>query len=96
MALGFMDGAKDTEISNKLSDAALNASADLKPEGDTGIGGAMERAADMLLPSPASRRQVMVVLTDGRENVFAQNDVVGGCGQREFKSCGEFGSFLAE
>ncbi|HID06052.1 MAG TPA: VWA domain-containing protein, partial [Armatimonadetes bacterium] len=77
MTLDFMDAAKDTEIATKLSDAALGAFSDLKPEGGTGIGGAMERAADVLLPSSDERKQVMVVITDGRETEDPRiNDVV--------------------
>jgi hypothetical protein len=67
MTFGFMDAAKRTDIDTKLSDTALTQSSSLKPEGGTGIGGAMERAAAILEPSPAARTQVMVVLTDGHE-----------------------------
>ncbi|NOQ80991.1 MAG: VWA domain-containing protein [Methylophaga sp.] len=67
MTFGFMNAAKRTEIDTKLSDSALTQSSSLNPEGGTGIGGAMERAAAILVPSPATRTQVLVVLTDGHE-----------------------------
>lgn len=40
----------------------------LTATGGTGIGGAIQRAGTMLVGSPASRKHVMVVMTDGKEN----------------------------
>lgn len=67
MPFESIDAAKRNEIDTKLSDTALTQASNLKPQGGTGIGGAMQTAASILLPSPESRRQVMVVLTDGHE-----------------------------
>lgn len=67
MAFESIDDPKRTEIDGKLSNNALDEASNLKPEGGTGIGGAMQTAAAILLPSAGSRRQVMVVLTDGHE-----------------------------
>ncbi len=65
----FTTAARKTDIANNLlSNAALADISKLKPDNATGIGGAMQTAAFQLgAPSPP-RRQVMVVLTDGKEN----------------------------
>ncbi len=79
MTLDFINPAKRLEVQDKLSDSALNALSGLKPDGGTGIGGAMEKAADLLLGIPAERKQAMVVLTDGKENESPYiNDVKDG------------------
>jgi hypothetical protein len=57
---------------DRLSPAAIHDLARLAPRGDTGIGGGMQRASGMLPPgavSPTERKQAMIVLTDGQENV---------------------------
>ncbi len=66
------------EAENKVSPAAIADPGRLLPAGNTGIGGAMQTAAGMLLGSPADRKHVMVVLTDGQENVDPRIlDVIG-------------------
>ncbi len=63
---------------DKLSVAAISDVSRLAPDGTTGIGGAMQQAAGMLLGSAADRKHVMVVLTDGIENEAPYiPDVVG-------------------
>lgn len=62
------DDLKDTIESDELSDAALDNTSELKPDGDTGIGGAMETAANEIGGPVDERKQVMIVLTDGKEN----------------------------
>ena len=70
---------KNNIESNELSNAALSDAARLNPQGNTGIGGAMETAASEIGASIADRKQVMVVLTDGKENESPYiNDVIGG------------------
>jgi hypothetical protein len=62
-----------------LSESAIQDVSRLAPSGNTGIGGAMQRASGMLPPGavpPTERKQVMVVLTDGVENVDPHADVV--------------------
>ncbi|UCE90271.1 MAG: VWA domain-containing protein [Pseudomonadota bacterium] len=69
MNLDFIDDAKKNAIAaSELSDGALNDAARLFPDGRTGIGGAMQRAADEIGGPVDGRHQVMVVLTDGKEN----------------------------
>lgn len=68
MTLDFINATKRTEVQNKLSNSAIGDPAQLKPMGLTGIGGAMQTGASMLLGTPADRKQAMVVLTDGKEN----------------------------
>lgn len=63
---------------DKLSNAAIGDLSQLAPDGNTGIGGAIETAAGMLVGSPADRKHVMVVLTDGKENEDPRiNTVIG-------------------
>lgn len=80
MALDFISNAKKNAIeAGELSDGALTDGARLKPDGRTGIGGAMQTAAAEIGGPLAVRKQVMVVLTDGRENEPPWiNDVIGG------------------
>lgn len=59
--LDVIQGAQVTNAHN-----AING---LTPGGNTGIGGAIQRAGGMLVSSPADRKHVMVVLTDGEQNV---------------------------
>ena len=69
MPLGLMDGAQRNAIlSNFMSSGAVTDSSRIKPEGRTGIGGAMQRGATMLAGSPSDRNIAMVLLTDGAEN----------------------------
>ncbi len=73
LELDFVDdpnitGSHMEAAEEKLEDAALDDSARLLPQGATGIGGAMETAAGMLVGSSDDRKHVMVVLTDGLEN----------------------------
>lgn len=80
LALDFVSAGTGAAIAaNDLSAAALTDSARLRPSGNTGIGGAMENAATAIGGSLTDRKQVMVVLTDGKENVapFILN-VLGG------------------
>ena len=50
----------------------------LTPDGTTWIGGAVQTGAGMLVGSPSERKHVMVVLTDGKENVRPSVDQVLG------------------
>jgi hypothetical protein len=69
MPLGFMDGAQRNAILNNfLSAGALSDPSRIKPDGTTGIGGAMQRGAGMLAGSGNDRNIAMVLLTDGAEN----------------------------
>jgi hypothetical protein len=68
MTLDFINPSKRTEVQNKLSAAAIADIARLAPSGETGIGGGMQTGAAMMLGIPASRKQALVVLTDGIEN----------------------------
>ncbi|HZR02643.1 MAG TPA: choice-of-anchor X domain-containing protein [Burkholderiales bacterium] len=69
MPLALMDGAQRNAISsNFLSSGAVNDLARIKPDGRTGIGGAMQRGANMLLGSGTDRNIALVLLTDGAEN----------------------------
>ena len=58
----------DTLINTRLAPDSVTDGTRLFPAGETGIGGAMEPAANLLIGSPASRKHVMVLLTDGIEN----------------------------
>lgn len=61
-----------------LSATAVNNDAQLKPDGLTGIGGAMQTGASMFPAASSGRSQIMVVMTDGMENVTPYiNDVLG-------------------
>lgn len=79
MDFDFISDAKKNAIEAlELNDNALVNSARLKPEGNTGIGGAMETAANEIGGVLNERKQVMVVLTDGKENEEPYiNDVIG-------------------
>ncbi len=73
------EAGKNAIESSQLSNAALTDLARLKPEGRTGIGGAMQAAASTIGTAINDRKQVMVVLTDGKENESPFiNDVIGG------------------
>ena len=66
-----LDAAIDPHLAsaqNQLSNAAISDVNRLGPDGDTGIGGAIETAAGMLVGSATDRKHVAVVLTDGKEN----------------------------
>lgn len=70
MALDFITNAKKNAIeASELSDSALTDSGRLLPSNTTGIGGAMQNAAAAIGGPLADRKQVLVVLTDGIENV---------------------------
>ncbi len=79
MNLDFITDAKKNGISmSELSDSALTDGSRLKPDGRTGIGGAMETAAAELGGALTDRKQVMVVMTDGKENESPYiNNVIG-------------------
>ncbi len=69
LSLDLITNAKKNAIeSSELSNAALTDSGRLKPEGTTGIGGGMETAAGQIGGALPDRKQVMIVLTDGKEN----------------------------
>lgn len=80
-ALAFADdpataGSHIADIDTKLAPAALADPGGLLPQGSTGIGGGMQTGAAQL-PLPAGgRKHVMVVLTDGIENVDPRIDAV--------------------
>ncbi|MEO1245630.1 MAG: vWA domain-containing protein [Pseudomonadota bacterium] len=80
MALALATDALKNGISmSELSDGALTDGTRLKPEGRTGIGGAMQTAAAELGGPLTDRKQVMIVMTDGQENESPYiNDVIGG------------------
>ncbi len=60
----FLANAQD-----KLSDASLTDVTRLKPDGNTGIGAGMQQGASLLSGSPSDRKHIMILLTDGVENV---------------------------
>jgi hypothetical protein len=62
------NGVKNSIEMGELSSGALNDLARLKPDGNTGIGGAMLTGASEVGGPFADRGTVMVVLTDGKEN----------------------------
>lgn len=69
LPLDFITSARKNAIGfNELSDAALTDAGRIKPDGTTGIGGGMEEAAGVLGGPLVDRKQVMIVLTDGKEN----------------------------
>lgn len=69
MPLALMDGAQRNAISsNFMSAGAVNDISRIKPDGRTGIGGAMQRGANMLAGSGPDRDIALVLLTDGAEN----------------------------
>lgn len=69
LAFDFITEAKKNTIeTTELGAAALTDSSKLKPQGSTGIGGAMENGAAVLGGPLTDRKQVLVVLTDGIEN----------------------------
>lgn len=80
LPLDLITNAKKNAIeASELSSSALADVARLKPDGSTGIGGAMEQAATVIGGPLTDRKQVMVVLTDGKENEAPYiNDVIGG------------------
>ncbi|MCR8921462.1 choice-of-anchor D domain-containing protein [Dasania sp. GY-MA-18] len=61
LALDTLQGMQVTDAHNAIDG--------LTAGGNTGIGGAIQRAGTMLAGSPSSRKHVMVVMTDGKENV---------------------------
>ena len=93
MTLDFMNATKRTEVQDLLSNASIADNSRLRPSGQTGIGGAMETAAGVIGGPIPDRKQVMVVMTDGKENEEPNiNDVVGpiqaGNGQLKMYSIG--------
>ena len=80
MGLDLISDAKKNAISmSELAAGALTDNSRLKPDGRTGIGGAMQTAAAEIGGLLTDRKQVMVVLTDGKENEDPRiNDVIGG------------------
>lgn len=68
LPLQVLDAAHVTAALDAVSPAALGDSARLRPDGNTGIGGAMQTAAGLLVGGDPARKHVMVVLTDGKEN----------------------------
>lgn len=73
LPLEFVDdpdipGSHMEEAEGKLSDAALTDAGRLKPVDATGIGGAMETSAGMLVGGASDRKHVMVVLPDADYN----------------------------
>ncbi|MGC4074464.1 MAG: choice-of-anchor D domain-containing protein [Nibricoccus sp.] len=72
--LQLLTTAHRDDILNNLDAAALGDIARLKPDDATGIGGGMQRGADMLknnlleAAGTPSRKHVLVVMTDGIEN----------------------------
>jgi hypothetical protein len=80
LALDFITNAKKNAIEAvELSNSALTDNSRLKPSGTTGIGGAMQGGAGALGGPLTDRKQVLVVLTDGKENESPYiNDVIGG------------------
>ena len=61
-------GTADSIAAGPLSLSAITDPAQLAPSGTTGIGGAMQTGADELGAPDPDRGQVLVVLTDGKEN----------------------------
>jgi von Willebrand factor type A domain len=55
----------------RLSEAAIADAAQIAPRGTTGIGGGIETAGTMFPAPTTTRKHVMVVVTDGVENVFS-------------------------
>lgn len=69
LPLDFLTPTHLTTADEKLSEDATGDTAQgIGPTGQTGIGGAMQRAAGMFPPPTTERKHVMVVLTDGIEN----------------------------
>lgn len=72
--LKLIDAAHRATINTAFEPAAVTDLARLQPDNLTGIGGAMQRGADMLRTIPLEpanstvRKHVMVVMTDGIEN----------------------------
>lgn len=62
------NGVKNAIGLGELSNAALGDPGRLQPAGNTGIGGAMLLAVDEIGAPVSGRGQVVVVLTDGKEN----------------------------
>ncbi len=81
--LKLIDAAHRTTVNTALEQAAIADLARLKPDDGTGIGGGMQRGADMLRTVPLEpvnpttpRKHVMVVMTDGIQNKDPHVDVV--------------------
>jgi hypothetical protein len=68
LTLDVVVGSHLSDAEDALSDAAIADAGRLLPTGFTGIGGAMETGAGMLVGQPPDRKHVMVVLTDGEQN----------------------------
>ncbi|MBV6419598.1 MAG: hypothetical protein DAHOPDDO_00821 [Ignavibacteriaceae bacterium] len=70
LSLGYVSDPNHlTTADSKLNNNALqDVSNGLKPDGFTGIGGAMQTAAGMFTLPTLGRKHVMVVMTDGIEN----------------------------
>jgi hypothetical protein len=80
--LKLIDTAHRATVNTALEPAAITDAGRLQPNDGTGIGGGMQRGADMLrtvlLEPPGStvRKHVMVVMTDGIQNKDPHVDVV--------------------
>ena len=79
LPLDYKTPAHYTDAQTALNDAAIADVTRLKPDGMTGIGGAMQTAATTLGPSLSpGRKQVMIVMTDGIQNTHPYiNEVLG-------------------
>ncbi|MFQ5981423.1 MAG: choice-of-anchor D domain-containing protein [Candidatus Heimdallarchaeota archaeon] len=66
--LNNIEGDHLIEAENKLSESATDIGGPLYPTGTTCIGGGLQTGADILFASPADRKHIMVVITDGKEN----------------------------
>ncbi len=65
--LELKSGTTDALVLDKLSDAAVGDVSRLAPGGSTCISCGMTNSANLLAGSPDTRKQVMVVMTDGHE-----------------------------
>jgi hypothetical protein len=66
--LDFKNATTIPITQDNLSDQAISDLSRLKPDGTTSIGGALLTGADQLISSPDVRKQIMVLLSDGKEN----------------------------
>jgi hypothetical protein len=76
--LQMKNAANEPGVLDLLSEAAITDAARLLPDGTTCIGCGMETGASLLTASPDTRKQIMVVMTDGIQNEDPRvNDVLG-------------------
>lgn len=72
------NATNEPAVLDLLSEAAISDPSRLQPDGSTCIGCGMETGASMLVASPDTRKQVMVVMTDGIQNEDPEvGDVIG-------------------